>query len=115
VQRKYSSVNVDFDFLMGLVESFFKDRGFSVSTFTSADTIEFYISKGTSKPLVEVTLKLESGCVVVDFDVYKYSVGLSSLLGFFGGGFFVLKNLKALEFLGRIEDDFWRELNEYLL
>jgi hypothetical protein len=100
---------------MGFVESFFKDRGFSVSRFTSADSIEFYISKGASKPLVKVTAKLESGCVIVDFYVYRSLVGLDSLLGFFGGGLFVLKNLKTLEFLGKIEDDFWRELNKYLL
>jgi hypothetical protein len=115
VQRKYLSVNVDFDFLAGFVESFFKDRGFSVSRFASADSMEFCISRGASKTLVEVTVKPESGGVVVDFYVNKSLVGLSPLLGFFGGGYIVLKNLRALEFLEKIEGEFWSELNKRLL
>jgi len=105
--------NVTLEMLSERIESFFLKADFSASKKLHGDRVEFSAFKGNLK--VRVTAEKFTGYFLVEFATGGVGTmrKLGSILGLFGGGVFVLRDIKGEDELRRIEEDFWREM--YLL
>ncbi len=113
MQCRFPVGNVSLDMLIERIESFFLKANFSVSRKLHDDYVEFSAFKGNLN--VKVAAKRFPGYFLVEFTARGVGTmrKLGSILGLFGGGVFVLRDIKSEDEMRRIEGDFWREM--YLL
>jgi hypothetical protein len=113
MQCRFPLGNVSLDMLIERIESFLLKADFSTSKTLHADCVEFSAFKGNLN--VKVAAKKFPGYFLVEFTASGVGTmrKLGSILGLFGGGAFVLRDIKSEDELRRLEEDFWREM--YLL
>jgi len=102
--------NVSLEMLVERIESFLLKANFSTSKRLHADGVEFSAFKGNLN--VKVSAKKFLDYFLVEFTTSGVGTirKLSSILGLFGGGVFVLKDIKSEDELRRLEEDFWKEI-----
>jgi hypothetical protein len=108
---KFPLGNVSLEMLAERIESFFLKANFSISKVLHSDCVEFSAFKGNLS--VKVTAKKFSDHFLVEFTTKGVGAAkkLGSILSLFGGGLFVLRDIKDEEILRKIEEDFWREMD----
>lgn len=110
----YPSGNFELDYVLEKVKSFFECKGFLVSIKSEESAGEVLVSDHSGRALVKVELRRDSSGFSIRY-AYFVSPGKIGLLGLalslFGGGFFVVKDLKLREKLERVEREFWREMD----
>jgi len=102
--------NVSLEMLVKRIESFFLKANFPTSKKLHAECVEFSAFKGNLN--VKVSAKKFPDHFLVEFTTSGVGAikKLGSILGLFGGGFFVLKDIKSEDELRRLEEDFWKEI-----
>jgi hypothetical protein len=102
--------NVTLEMLVECIESFFLKTHFSISKKLHVDCVEFFAFRGNLN--VKVTAKKFPSYFLVEFTTSGAGAmrKLGSILGLFGGGTFVLKDIKSEDELRRLEEDFWTEM-----
>jgi len=118
MQRQWTERNVNLAMLSEFLENFFKDRGFTTKREESAgeytilwapprvrnmrDAMTVRIFGNPNDFVVELIASERTGD----------SVRLGLLTKLFGGGYLVLRGLRAKEVLEKIERDFWAYVEE---
>lgn len=116
MECRYPSRGLEPESILERVKSFFESRGFLVSSVSEGDLWKVSVLKHGVGEMVRV--EFVKGCedFLIRFlpFVSPRKIGfLSSTLSLFGGGIFVVRNLKMSEELERLERDFWLEMNSF--
>ncbi|MEM2129120.1 MAG: hypothetical protein QXZ70_00825 [Candidatus Bathyarchaeia archaeon] len=116
MQCNYPSQKVKFDHALDAVKLFFESKGFLVSIVNKGSTCNVLVYKSVEKKLiVRVELSQDSGNFVINY-VVLVSQGkmgfLGPILNIFGGGIFALRDLKIGESMRKLEEEFWREMDD---
>lgn len=110
--------NVNLKMLSSHVEVFFKDRGFLTKT---EELLEGYrilaepSNPGVPYKSIDVEIIGKLNDLVIEFRVGKrsrLSTPIRSLVTLFGGGGFILQELKSQEALEKLEKEFWTFVGE---
>ena len=121
MQKRWSKENVATALLADRVCQFFKSKEFD---FTMMETDKGYQVIAGNSPRykmnsnVQVTIDESSEDFVVDLELlkkdrrFKFPIILSAM---FGGGYFLLKNLKSEESWGEFQRDFWQNMKIIIL
>jgi hypothetical protein len=102
-----------------VIKKFFKEKGFQISERplkSGCGIVAFRNVESAPVAVVEAySIKNE---MIVDY--YPLGEGkrssfrfLSSILTFFGGGYFILRELKQRESMEELENEFWRVLDDF--
>jgi len=118
MQRQWTGKNVNLALLSECVEDFFKDRGFSTEKDESAGEYTILWAPPRVRNMRDaMTAKVfgNSNDFVVEIiasERTRGSIRLGMLTQLFGGGYLVLRGLKAKETLEKIEKEFWAYVEE---
>lgn len=118
MQRKWTEKNVNLASLSDHVENFFKDRGFSTEKEESAGeyTILWAPSRvGITRDAMTVRIFGDPNDFVVEIiasERTRRSITLGMLTKMFGGGYLVVRGLRAKEALEKLEKEFWVYMEE---
>jgi hypothetical protein len=120
MQSRWIRKNIDLKLLCEILERFFEDKGFLTNMQCSSDEDEYKIiavpkSVHNLREHVEVIVRGEPNDFLVVFEAGRRSrsfVKLGWLTSSLGGGWLLSRGLKSLEVLQKIEEDFWRFLDE---
>lgn len=101
------------------VNSFFEQRKFSTASFESKDSkkIVGVLRHGESAKKVIVTITGKPDDFIVDFfagESARLMAKFTSLITFFGAGQLELRSLKEKEFYQKLEDEFWKYLEDFV-
>jgi hypothetical protein len=99
------------------IERFFQKRDFKTRTENvgnAAHLVAFrrFAKEGAKR--VEVVVSSDSNCLAVKFstDETSFFMRVNSIISYAGAGFLVKRELESSEFYHRLEDEFWKELEE---
>ncbi len=118
MQRRWTEKNVNLAMLSESVEDFFKDRGFSTKKEESAGEYTILWAPPRVRNMRDaMTVKIfgNPNDFVVELIASERtngSIRLGLLTKMFGGGYLVLRGLRAKEVLEKIERDFWAYVEE---
>lgn len=104
--------------IVAKTEQFLRDRGFIISKEELENSVKLAAVSHRKKydvSLVEVVISWSSKELSVRFEVGDRLKAISQfnpLISFLGGGSIVLKGLKTAEHYRKLEEDFWREIEE---
>jgi hypothetical protein len=118
LEYRWNNKNLNVEKVVTKAEQFLKDRNFIINREESENSVKFDGVKRREKyevRSVEIVISWEPQELSVKFEVgdhLKPIMHLGSLISVWGGGSLVLKELKAAEQYRRLEDEFWREMEE---
>lgn len=120
MKYKWIDKNVDLNNLTESIEHFLKDKRFTTLRENSGHSRQILgIYRNTDRRLMKVVVKVSGtpdSCVVElkAGEKVRSILKLSSLVSFFGGGQFLLKGYESAEFYRKIEEEFWRYVENRL-
>jgi len=118
MQRQWTGKNVNLALLSEYVEDFFKDRGFSTEKDESAGEYTILWAPPRVRNMRDaMTAKVFGNpndfvVEIIASERTRGSIRLGMLTQLFGGGYLVLRGLKAKETLEKIEKEFWAYVEE---
>jgi hypothetical protein len=118
MQRRWTGKNVDLALLSECVEDFFEDRGFLTEKDESAGEYTILWAPPRVRSMrdamtVRVFGKPDDFVVeIIASERTRGSIRLGMLTKMFGGGYLVVRGLRAKEALEKIEREFWAYLEE---
>jgi hypothetical protein len=116
LECRYPSRDLEPESILEKVRSFFESRGFSISSVSEGKAQKVSVLKHGVGEIVKVEFIKGDEDFLIRFLplVSSRSIGfLSSTLSLFGGGIFVVRNLKMREELERLESEFWLEMDSF--
>jgi len=120
MQRRWTGKNVDLALLSECVEVFFKDRGYLTQKKESAGEYTILWAPprfGITRDAMVVRVFGKPNDFVLEIvasERTRGSIRLGMLTKMFGGGYLVLKGLRAKEALEKLEREFWVYVEEKL-
>lgn len=118
MEYRWQNRNLSVKDIVAKAEQFLKDRGFTISRNESENSVKVAGVRRREKydpRLVEIVISESPNELSINFEVgdhMKPLLQLSSIISFWGGGSAVLKELKTSEYYRKIEDEFWREMEQ---
>jgi hypothetical protein len=120
MRSRYQAKSGKLNDLLGEVVRFFEVKGFQISTDKKGPQIIVSVKTGesASADIARVCLVGDTdGSLIVTFESCEGSLlvrnsGIPSMLG---GGFLTLKRLKISEIIERLEREFWRTVDEFMV
>jgi hypothetical protein len=120
LEYRFINRKTDLDRILEEIERFFQKRDFRTRKELSDNTVHLaafkHSAKGDSRR-VEVEISREPDCLAIKFVTEKNPLltsPMNSMVSFMGGGFLVKRELEASEFYRKLEDDFWKDVDEVL-
>lgn len=118
MECRWQNRNLDVNNVVVKTEQFLTLRGFIISREEGKNSVRFVGVRRREKydvRVVEIMISWSPQGLSVRFEVgdhLKPLLHLSSFMSLWGGGSVVLKELKVTEHYRRLEDEFWREMEE---
>lgn len=118
MQSRWIKKNINLRLLCEVLEGFFKNRGFLTNMQCSSEEYKITAVPRSVHDLcehIDVLIRGKPDDFLVVFESGRRSrsfVKFGWLTSFLGGGWFLSKGLKSLEALEKIEEDFWRFLDD---
>lgn len=114
MEYRFYRINVDIDKVVRMIEEFFKEREFKVSVLRESNKEAVIISKSSrdhSLPKITVKVSLSSDFLSVNFltsSRIRNNMFLASVMGLFGGNFFVPRLERLKKKVEEVEEEFWK-------
>ncbi len=118
MQRRWTEKNVDLALLSECVEDFFKDRGFSTRKEESAGEYTILWASPRVRNVRDgMTARIFGNpndfvVEIIASERTRGSIRLGLLTQLFGGGYLVVRGLRAKEALEKLEREFWAYVEE---
>jgi hypothetical protein len=118
VKSRYKGKNVDLSLLSERVVKFFIEKEFTTSLRKEKEKYVIVATPQMFHGIAEnINVEVSGGAddFTVTFDAGSHSRGfviLGNILALFGAGFFVLKGIKSLEEIEKLEKTFWAYVDE---
>jgi len=118
MQRQWTGQNVNLALLSECVEDFFKDRGFSTEKDESAGEYKILWAPPRVRNIRDgMTVRIfgkpnDFVVEIIASERTRGSIRLGLLTKLFGGGYLVVRGLRAKEALEKLEREFWAYVEE---
>ncbi len=118
MQRRWTGKNVNLALLSDRVEDFFKDRGFSTEKEESAGEYTILWAPPRVRSMRDaMTVRILGNpndfvVEIIASERTRGTITLGMLTKLFGGGYLVVRGLRAKEALEKIEREFWVYVEE---
>ncbi|HEX69244.1 MAG: hypothetical protein ACTSV7_02880 [Candidatus Baldrarchaeia archaeon] len=115
MRTRWIGKNVHADVILDNIKEFFERKGFTILIKESAEKISVLVQK-KDYPLILINMWGSPNDFFIEFQCRNFPLGkyFSSFLTLLGTGFLVSKWLKREELCQKIEDEFWKFVDQLI-